>query len=135
MSELDFQRGCLKTWKAEGAEVQKFQDALQGGIPDTFIGWAGGGLWCELKWVDVPIRAKTPLMTEDKFRPGQIPWLGRFWGKPLPTCVLVGSEKGWIVVPGPKVKDLFSKPHTEWIWMDSKPTVAMLMISLRCLTK
>lgn len=135
MSESKFQSRAMTTWKAEGADVQKFQDALQGGIPDTFIGWPGGGVWCELKWVDIPSRAKTPLMTEDKFRPGQIPWLIRFWGKPLPTCVLVGSEKGWLVVPGPKVKDLFSKPHSEWIWMDSKPTIAMMMISLRCLTK
>jgi len=135
LSESKFQSKAMQTWRDEGAEVQKFTDLLQGGIADTVVGWKGGGFWCELKWVDIPARAKTPLMTADKFRPGQIPWLMRWWGKPIPTCVLVGSARGWIVVPGPKVKDLLTKPHTDWIWMDSKPSIAMIMISLRCLTK
>jgi hypothetical protein len=133
MSESKFKGSAIKDWRSQGLVVQCFEDKLSAGIADSFIGWPGGGLWIEWKWVQIPARGATPLPVE--FRPGQLPWLKQFHGKPLPTCVVVGSDKGYLVVPGPKAPELLEKASKDWIWIDDKPTIPMIVTALRCHTK
>lgn len=128
--EKDFKGAALKRWRKEGYEVQCFEDKLSGGIADTLVGWAGGGVWIEWKWIsELPTRTSTPLPVE--FRPGQIPWLLRWHGKPLPTAVVLGSPKGFLVVPGPKAKLLTELPHKHWTWIDDAPSMTMVLFALR----
>ena len=133
MSEAKFKGAAIREWRGQGYDIQCFEDKLSGGIADSFVGWSGGGVWIEWKWTDIPARGVTPLPVE--FRPGQLPWLKRFHGRPLPTCVVVGSPKGYLIVPGPKAKDLIELPSKDWIWIDDKPTISMIITALRCRTK
>lgn len=132
-SEKKFKGAAIKEFRSQGHEVQCFEDKLSAGIADSFVGWQGGGVWIEWKWCEIPTRGATPLPVE--FRPGQIPWLHRFHGRPLPTCVVVGSSKGYLVVPGPKAELLTLQPNKDWLWLDDKPTVAQIVMALRSRVK
>jgi hypothetical protein len=132
LSESKFKGNALKRFRAEGYEVQCFEDKLSLGIADTFVGWPDGGIWIEWKWIDaIPARKATPLMLQTDFRPGQIIWLARFYRKPLPTCVVLGSPKGYLVVPGVRAQALVDLPNCSWEWINDKPTMGMIMTQLR----
>jgi len=108
-SEAEFQEYMLGKLRGAGWDCQKFQDALQGGIPDVLIGRKGAGAWIELKWIpEWPKRetTKPPL----KFRPGQVPWLRRWHGRPLPTGVLLASPAGWAWIPAPNLLQAMKEP-------------------------
>ena len=132
MSESKFKGAANSKFREAGYEVQCFEDKLSCGIADTFVGWDAGGVWIEWKWVGaIPARNATPLMAQEDFRPAQIPWLARMYRKPLPTCVVVGSPKGYLVVPGIRAQALVDLPHSSWEWINDRPTMSMIMTQLR----
>lgn len=54
--------------------IQRFEDKLSGGIPDTNVCWDGVEFWLEAKYVkDLPKRATTKVKVD--LRPDQALWL------------------------------------------------------------
>ena len=96
MLESKFQKRYLDQLKKAGYKTQKFTDEFCLGIPDTLASKNGAAFWAELKTAKIPKRPDTPLKW--KWRGGQVNWLKRWWMEPSYTCMILGTDAGWLLL-------------------------------------
>lgn len=118
MSEAKAQERVLTSLKATGCKTQKFTDQFGFGIADLLAGITGLSIWIEMKYRESwPVKPTTPLLTlgSNGISGNQVFWLGEWWMRSAPTCVLLAFGDGsWLLVPGLYASRLTEMPSRAW---------------------
>lgn len=104
-------------------------EALLLGVPDVEVAYFSRTTWLEIKWLELPKRADTPIYISKLMRPGQLRFLLDRVLVGVTAFIVVGSELGTLVFRPTEAQELRTAselagkvwPYSEGKQIDLRP--------------
>jgi hypothetical protein len=124
VNESGHTQAINKKVKAAGVYALKIQTLMNNGVPDCWYSGKKQDIWVEYKYIKLPVKFDTPIKPTLSFL--QMSWLYARHGEGRNVYVIIGSDKGWLILDNPLLwnspmfKNIFESSRTrndiaEWI--------------------